>query len=247
MEWKAALNDRESRIRRWFDGTIIVLIIISLVAFAVETLPDLPGWAQQTLWIVEVLIVALFAFEYLIRIWLAERKLGFIFSFFGIVDLLVILPLLLAPWVAFDLRTLRVVRLIRLIRVLKLARYSRAVQRFHRALAICREELVLFFCVALIMLYVSATGIYHFEHAVQPENFKSVFHGLWWALVTLTTVGYGDVVPVTVGGRFFTFLLLMVGIGVFSVPAGLLASALSVARMEEEKQPDSENENEKRD
>jgi voltage-gated potassium channel len=241
MEWKVALKDRHSRVRRWFDGAIIVLIILSLIAFAVETLPDLPGWAAQTLRVFEVLLVSLFTLEYAIRIWIAERKLGFIFSFFGIIDLLAILPFYVATGMNLDLRSLRAFRLIRLIRVLKLARYSRAVQRFHRALAIAREELVLFFCVAVIMLYLAATGIYHFEHAVQPENFKSVFHGLWWALVTLTTVGYGDAVPITFGGRFFTFVILMIGIGVFSVPAGLLASALSVARIEEEQRGETQD------
>lgn len=235
MKWKAALADRESRVRRWFDGTIIALIILSLIAFAVETLPNLPSWAMQGLRIFEVIMVTLFTTEYITRIWLAERKFKFIFSFFGIIDLLAILPFFLATGMNLDLRSLRAFRLIRLIRVLKLARYSRAVQRFHRALAIAREELILFFCVAVILLYLAATGIYHFEHQAQPENFQSVFHGLWWALVTLTTVGYGDAVPITMGGRFFTFILLMIGIGVFSVPAGLLASALSTARLEEEK------------
>ncbi len=83
------------------------------------------------------------------------------------------------------------------------------------------------------MLYLSAVGIYYFEHQAQPEQFKSVFHGLWWALATLTTVGYGDVYPITVGGKLFTFLILMIGLGVVAIPTGLVASALSQARNEE--------------
>ena len=86
----------------------------------------------------------------------------------------------------------------------------------------------------LIVLYLAAFGIYHFEHEAQPEQFKSIFHSIWWAVTTLTTVGYGDIYPVTLGGRFFTFVVLMVGLGVVAIPPGLVASALSKAREEEE-------------
>ena len=87
--------------------------------------------------------------------------------------------------------------------------------------------------VSLILLYLSAVGIYFFENQAQPEQFKSVFHCLWWAVTTLTTVGYGDVFPITAGGRIFTFFVLMVGLGIVAVPAGLVASALSQARRED--------------
>jgi len=99
---------------------------------------------------------------------------------------------------------------------------------------IAREEIVLFLFATLILLYLSAVGIYFFEHDEQPDVFASVFHSLWWAVVTLTTVGYGDVTPHTVGGRVFTFLVLIIGLGVVSIPAGLVASALSKARELEE-------------
>ena len=161
--------------------------------------------------------------------------MGYVLSFFGAVDLLSILPSLLA--FGFDLRALRALRLLRLFRVLKLARYNAAARRFARALAIAREELTLFLGAAGVLLFLSAAGIYHFEHDAQPEAFASVFHSLWWAVVTLTTVGYGDVYPVTAGGRLFTFGVLVVGLGVVSVPAGLMASALSEARKTEARPP----------
>ena len=93
-----------------------------------------------------------------------------------------------------------------------------------------KEELVLYSLVTLMLLYFAAVGIYYFEYEAQPEAFRSVFHSLWWAVSTLTTVGYGDVYPITTGGRMFTFGVLMVGLGVVAVPAGLLSSALSKAR-----------------
>ena len=134
-----------------------------------------------------------------------------------------------------DLRSLRAFRLLSLFRAAKLLRYGKAIKRFHRAFIIVKEELLLFGCVTMIILYLSAVGVYYFENAVQPEAFSSVFDGLWWSVVTLTTVGYGDVYPITVGGRVFTFVVLMVGFGLVAVPTGLLASALSKAREEEAK------------
>ena len=107
-------------------------------------------------------------------------------------------------------------------------------QRFHIAFGIVREEVVLFICFALFLLYLSALGIYHFEHQAQPEVFASVIHSLWWAVATLTTVGYGDIYPVTVGGKIFTFFILIIGMGIVAVPAGLVASALTKTREMEE-------------
>ena len=207
---------------------IQLLIILSSLSFAVETLPDLSPQIAVLLHLFEVLSVVIFTIEYLLRIYVAEQKLAFVISFFGVVDLLAILPFYLA--LGIDLRTVRTFRLLRLFRIFKLARYSRAVQRFHRALQIASEEIVLFFFVTAILLYLAAVGIYYFEHEVQPNAFTSVFHSLWWAVATLTTVGYGDVYPVTVGGRVFTFFVLLIGLGVVSVPAGLVATALSKAR-----------------
>ncbi|RMF73800.1 MAG: ion transporter, partial [Acidobacteria bacterium] len=203
----------------------------SLVSFSVETLPDLAPAIQSFLRYIEIACVAAFTVEYLLRIAVADRPLGFVLSFFGLVDLAAILPFYVTTGV--DLRSLRAVRLLRLFRALKLVRYSAAIRRFHRAFIIAREELVLFASVTALLLYFAAVGIYYCERDAQPEAFRSVFDGLWWAVATLTTVGYGDVYPITAGGKVFTFVILMVGLGVVSVPAGLVASALARAREEE--------------
>jgi voltage-gated potassium channel len=231
-ELRRMVEENDTRRGRAFDLVIQALIVVSLVTFAVETLPDLSARAQWWLRAVEIVTVVLFTIEYLLRIVVAERKLKFIFSFYGIIDLLAILPFYLAPGV--DLRSIRVLRFLRLFRAFKIVRYSKAIRRFHRAFVIAREELVLFVIVTLILLYFSAVGIYYFENEAQPEQFASVFHSLWWSVATLTTVGYGDIYPVTVGGKIFTFLVLLVGLGIVSVPAGLVASALSKAREAEE-------------
>ncbi len=216
---------------RFFAFFIQFLIIVSLVLFSIGTLPDLSELTNNILYKIEIGIVVVFTVEYLLRVYTAKNKLKFIFSFFGIVDLFAILPFYLST--GLDLRSLRIFRLLRLITILKLFRYSKAIRRFHRALIIAKEELILFSCVAVILLYLSAVGIYYFENLAQPEQFKSVFHSLWWAVGTLTTVGYGDIYPITVGGRVFTFVVLMVGLGIVAVPTGLISSALSQARNEE--------------
>jgi len=105
--------------------------------------------------------------------------------------------------------------------------------RLLRALYQIKDELVIFGIATLMMLFLAAVGIYHFEHAAQPEVFSNVFDCLWWAVATLTTVGYGDVYPITIGGRLFTFLILMLGLGLVAVPTGLISSALTSLKSEE--------------
>lgn len=209
------------------------LIVLNLVAFAFETLPSLSAQWRRILWLFEVFSVGVFTLEYGIRACLYRPRKSYILSFFGVIDLLAVLPFYLSA--GFDLRSIRAFRLLRLFRLLKLARYSAAIQRFHRAFLIAREELILFGATALIVLYVSSVGIYYCERNAQPETFASVFHALWWSVATLTTVGYGDIYPVTTGGRILTFFVLIVGLGIVAVPTGLFASALSRSRDYEEK------------
>jgi voltage-gated potassium channel len=111
-----------------------------------------------------------------------------------------------------------------------MARYQKAMKRFKTAFSMAREEIVLFLFLTLILLYLSAVGIYYFEREAQPEEFASVFHSLWWAVATLTTVGYGDIYPITAGGKVFTFFMMIIGMGIIAVPAGLVASALTKAK-----------------
>lgn len=205
-----------------------VLIVLSTIAFSFETLPDLSQGARDTLAVLELAFVTAFATEYLARIVLAQRRLGYVFSFYGLIDLLAILPSVLA--VGVDLRFLRVVRLLRVLRLLKLVRYSESVARFHLALRLVRSELILFGAASTVVIYLAGVGIYFFENQAQPEAFSSVFDGIWWAVATLTTVGYGDAYPITAGGRAFTLVILIVGLGFISVPTGLIASALGEAR-----------------
>lgn len=225
---KQIVEQNDTFAGRSFDLTVQTLIVVSLITFSLETLPDLSIGMRWGLRAVEIATVTIFTVEYLLRLWVADNRIHFMTSFFGVIDLVAILPFYIASGI--DLRSMRAFRLLRLFRIFKLARYSIAVRRFHRALLIAKEEIVLFFSVTAILLFLAAVGIYYFENGAQPESFKSVFHSLWWAVTTLTTVGYGDVYPITTGGRVFTFFVLLIGLGIVSVPAGLVSAALSKAR-----------------
>ncbi len=219
---------------RAFDLVMQALILFSIFSFSIETLPDLETSTRKFLDISEVIIVIVFTVEYLLRLYVADKKLSYVLSFYGLIDLIAIVPFYIMS--SIDLRSLRIFRLLRLFQLMKLLRFSKAMRRFSRAFVIAKEEIVVFSVVTVMLLYLSAVGIYYFENEAQPEAFKSIVHSLWWAVTTLTTVGYGDVYPITAGGKIFTFVILMIGLGIVAIPAGLLASSLSKARTEEQEE-----------
>lgn len=222
------VEDNTTSKGKYFDYFIQFLILTSLIAFAVETLPDNSTKTIDFLNTFEIICVSIFTLEYILRIYVAKKPLKYIFSFYGLIDFLAIFPFYLRT--AYDLRALRAFRVFRIFRTLKLVRYNKAMKRFHIAAGIVKEELVLFLIVTAIFIFLASAGIYYFENEAQPELFSSVIHSGWWAVVTLTTVGYGDVYPITVGGKIFTFFILLIGVGIVTIPAGLVASALSKAR-----------------
>jgi voltage-gated potassium channel len=221
---KQIIENNTTKSGRLFDLFIQFLIILSLVSFSIETLPNLKSQTRSILKIIEIIIVIIFTIEYLLRIIVADKKIRFIFSFYGLIDLLAILPFYLSTGI--DLRAIRVFRLLRLFRAFKIIRYSEAIKRFQLAFISINEELMLFFFSAVFLIFFASVGIYYFENPIQPEAFSSVFDSMWGAVATLTTVGYGDIYPITVGGKIFTFIILMVGLGIIAVPTGLIASAL---------------------
>ena len=222
---------------RVFDDFVLGMILLSLITFTLKTIPGLSDQAHSFLHWVEVAIVVLFTLEYGLRCYVAFNRTGYVLSFYGIIDLLAILPFYLMVFGLgyVDGRVLRVLRVLRIFRIIKLFRYNQAVDRLQRAVEIVKEEIIMFAVLSVILIYLAAAGIWYFENSVQPDKFGSVLDGLWWAVVTLTTVGYGDTYPVTGGGRIFTFILLMIGLGVIAIPPGIIASALSKARAEQDR------------
>lgn len=226
------IEDNTTKSGKKFDYFIQALIILSSISFSIDTLPNLSESFRSSLNVFETVTVIIFSLEYILRLYVSKKPLSYMFSFYGIVDILAILPFYINIFV--DLRFLRVFRIFRVFRALKLLRYSKAIKRFNLAFKIVKEEVVLFIIVSIVLIFISSAIIYYFENESQPEVFSSIFHSAWWSIVTLTTVGYGDVYPITLGGKIFTFFVLMIGVGFVTVPAGLVAAALSKARELEE-------------
>ena len=230
---RIVIEENDNKWGRIFDIFIQVLILISLICFSIDTLPSLSKNQKDILDLFELIIVAIFSAEYILRIIVSKKKLRFIFSFYGLTDLLAILPFYL--FTGIDLRAIRAFRLLRLLRAFKLVRFTKAMDHIKKAFNMVKEEFTMFFFVTFILIFLSAAGIYFFENQAQPEVYSSIFTSLWWSVVTLTTVGYGDMYPITAGGRIFTVIVMFIGIGVIAVPTGLLASALGKVRDSESK------------
>lgn len=237
--------DDHDRISRIVDLVIVSLIIVSVFAVMLETVEELGRAYGPYFHALEAFTVCTFTIEYLARLWCAvedERyrhpfwgRLRYIFSPLAIVDLLAILPFF-APFISQDLLFLRSVRLFRLFRLFRLARYSEAMAILIRVFRQKKEELIIGL-VALIVLLIFASGlIYYAEHTVQPDKFSSIPASMWWGVATLTTVGYGDIFPITTLGKICGSIIAILGIGLFALPAGILASGFAeeFARQKEE-------------
>lgn len=224
--------DQQTRQGRVVGWIIQSLIILSLIDLAMQTIPDLDPVVKKVLDCIQIICMFVFVIEYSLRVYTAKHVHKYLFSFYGIIDLLAIIPYFIVGH-GIDSVSLRSLRILRVLQLLKLTRYSQAVQRFKRAFHIAQGEIIFFIIVTMVVFYCAAVGIYHFEHVAQPEAFKSIPHSLWWAVITLTTIGYGDVYPVTEAGKIFTMVTIFCGLGIVSIPAAIMASALSEARKEE--------------
>ncbi|MBS9715765.1 ion transporter [Pseudohalocynthiibacter aestuariivivens] len=212
---------------RWGNNVALALhslIVLSAIAIALETVNGLPPIFTRLLYDFEVFILLVFVAEYVLRLTCSKHPVKYAFSFWGIIDLMSCLPaiaLLQPQW-----QVVRTIRLIRLVRLLKLFRTSVALDRLGRALTLVKGELIVFGVLSALMLYVSAVGIYLFEHDAQPDAFSSIPQSLWWAVASFTTVGYGDLFPITTGGRIFTSFVLFIGLGIVAVPSAIITAAL---------------------
>lgn len=221
---------------RVFDWTITTLILVSvIIVFAVTF--DLPEEVQRVLMCIEETASVVFTIEYLLRILTADllylgrgavvSRIRYVLSPMAIIDLLAILPFWLPMFLPCSMLALRSLRLVRILRILKLNRYFDAIRSIGEVLSSKRRELIgsLFF-VGLLML-VSSLLMYSVEHDAQPEVFRNAFSGLWWAVATLTTVGYGDIYPVTILGRILGALIAFSGIAALAIPTGIITAGLT--------------------
>ena len=204
---------------------IQIVIALSCIAFTLETMPELAKY-QSLFDDIDRVFTIIFLIELIVRVLVVPKPFRYLTSFFGVVDLLAVLPSL----VGINSKGLRVIRLIRIIKLLRDERANRALARLNEAFREVRSELAVSSFVAFLLLYLSAVGIYYCENSAQPEAFSSIPASMWWALATLTTVGYGDTYPVTMAGRAFAGFVIVLGVGIVAIPTGLFASALTKVR-----------------
>ncbi|MCY3873836.1 MAG: ion transporter [Rhodobacteraceae bacterium] len=226
--WESIERNRD-QLGEKLDIIIIGLIIYSAVTIALETISGLSPGARSFLDYSRLAVTGIFTVEYVVRVIASKDRLKFVFSIYGLIDVIAIVPVYLG--LGHEAQVLRAFRILHLFRM---TRYETAVQRVGKAMRQSRGEATIFVVFTFVLLYLSAVGIYHFEHQAQPENFNSVLDGMWWAVATITTVGYGDIYPVTPGGRLFAGLIVLIGLGIVAVPSGLLAAAMTSVRRAEE-------------
>ena len=191
---------------------------------ALETF-DLTEGLKESLILIEIVLTVLFAAEYVMRIVMAKNKRGYLLSFYGIVDLIALLPILIHA--TSSVRVIRLLRMLRVLRLLKLTRFNEAMDRYQMALILIVSEVMLFIGVSFVFILGFAFVIYEVEHEAQPDIYSNIFDAIWWAVISLTSVGYGDIYPLTTAGRLLTLAMVLTGMGIVAVPTALLASALS--------------------
>ncbi len=223
------------------------LIVFAALVGILQTEPELEGRFGTAFIITEVVLGLIFLAEYIARFWTVADEPGggspwrcrmrFLVSPWSILDLTVIVVSFL-PLIIGNASVLRLARLARIIRLARLGRMSSALTHLNNAMRVCKDELILVIALAGAVLIAAATALYWIEGDVQPDKFGSVPRSMWWAVVTMTTIGYGDVFPVTPAGKVAAGTLAIVGVGLIALPAGIMAGALSQVMREADEEED---------
>ncbi|MBB1485302.1 potassium channel family protein [Oceanospirillum sediminis] len=219
---------------RLVNGFIITLIVVNVVVVIIESIPEINQQYSDWFRLLEIFSVIIFTLEYLTRLWISPEnprfgegfrgRLRYMRSPIAIVDLIVILPFYLSLFISIDLRYLR---LLRLLRLLKLSHYIRSMDVFIKVVTSELASLASAVFAVLVLVVLAACLMFTLEHQAQPEAFKTVLDAIWWAVVTMTTVGYGDITPVTAGGKILAITIMLLGVGTVALPAGMLAARFS--------------------
>lgn len=227
-------SDRKGKFFDWFDITILTLISLNVLAVILETVQTIHDNYSVYFYWFEIFSVIFFSVEYILRVWSSNSqpkyekpfrgRIKFMLTPMALVDLLAILPFFLT-FLSFDLRFIRTLRLFRLFRVFKFVRYSNTLKLFGKVVKGKKEELIVTVTIMFVLVIITSSFIYLAEHEAQPDKFTDIPTSMWWAIVTLTTVGYGDVFPVTPMGKVFAAMIAVLGIGMFALPTGILGAS----------------------
>jgi voltage-gated potassium channel len=227
-------------VSHYIDGCLVILILLNVAAVLLESMESVRAAFASEFRLFEIFSVAVFSIEYLLRLWscveATDQNAGqsdsavrfrYAISPMAVIDLLAVLPFYLGGLGFLGSADTRVLRVLRLLRLFKLTRYADSISLFLQVLRENATNFAAAFGILLVVMVLAASGMYLIEREVQPEAFGSIPSAMWWAFVTLTTVGYGDVTPVTPLGKFFGAGITVVSIGIVALPAGLLASSFS--------------------
>lgn len=228
---KAKPGDIPSQV---FDHSIEVLIVLNIAAVILESFSNIKTTYSHLFTTFELFSVIVFTEEYLLRVWTADlrfpqktkmkARIAFIFSGMAIIDLLAILPFYVPLTLRIDLRVLRILRLTRILRVLKLGRYSKSLALIGRVLKRSKADLAVTLFITFLLLLLASSLMYFVENPAQPDKFPNIIASAWWTIITLTTVGYGDVYPITVIGKILGGIIALLGIGLVALPTGIISS-----------------------
>ncbi len=212
----------------------MTLIVLNVIAVILDTIPEINKAIGQLLWIFEIISVIIFSIEYLLRIFISDLTypssnriksvFKFMFSFYGLIDLFAIIPFYVPFLIKIDLRFLRILRLMRFFRLLKINRYNSSLNLIWSVIKEKKEELAVTGFVSLFVLLLASFLMYYVEGEAQPDKFPNIIACFWWAISTLTTVGYGDVYPITGIGKIVSGLIAVLGIGLIALPTGIVSA-----------------------
>jgi voltage-gated potassium channel len=230
-------STEKNNLSRIVNGFIFSLILINLILIILETEQKLFTRYASIFKFVDIFSVVIFTLEYLSRLFACTEnpkyrrpvfgRIRFALSFYILIDLIAILPFYIPMLITFDLRFIRIIRFFRIFRILKLHRYSKAMKTLISIFRGKKEELGITFFAIMIILIISSSLLYFVEHPVQPEVFTSIPAAMWWGISALTTVGYGDIYPVTMFGKFLSSVIAILAIGFVAIPTGILASGFT--------------------
>ncbi|MFP4064287.1 MAG: ion transporter [Bacteroidales bacterium] len=233
------------RLNRFFDYFIMTLILLSVFIIIFESFPEINEEIILAIQVFNVFSVIIFTIEYLLRLYVSDlthpsnsrlkSALKFIFSAYGLIDLLAIIPFYLPMVIKTDLRFIRILRLIRFSRVLKISRYNNSLNIIGEVIREKKAELAVTGFVTILVLFLASFLMYYAEGSHQPDQFPHIVASLWWAVATLTTVGYGDVYPITALGKVISGIIAIMGIGIVALPTGLISAGF-MSKIEKLKQ-----------
>jgi voltage-gated potassium channel len=210
-----------------FNITLLLIIVLSVFVVILESVPDIRLNYHDILFKLEWLFTSIFTIEYILRVWITPNRWKYIFSFYGIIDLIAILPAFLAIFIAgaHSLIIVRSFRLLRVFRILKISRYTNAGQSLLKALIASRAKIEVFLFAVITIVLLVGTLMYLIEGEI--NGFTSIPKSIYWAIVTLTTVGYGDLTPITTIGQFLSSILMILGYAIIAVPTGIISVEMS--------------------